>query len=605
MFDRKRSTAPLLEARGRRPVSPGGRFRRGAFVAGGLATAIASALLAPPAAAQVDVPFTQTNVTLGSVGSQVSYSVALSSLPERPVLIAEVVPDGTHPDMTLQVEISGCNLVNSFGSCSPPPPATGTGLQSTRWNVYRCVLGQTYPVPQYVGKTCNVIVRATSFGSAGPPAGFDLAIRGETVVPTGTSSSSITTSVQSVSITSKKDTTIYATSPTASNGRGQSLWASIGTPAGELRSLIAFDLASDIPAGATILDARLELTPLAPTVGGTPVDLYAISPDPSEPWLEGTSDAARDESVPAAPVDGAATWTHRSWASALPKGPWTTPGGDVIGPRLVRATIAGQPTLVLSSPELVAHVAALHASSGVADGFLVTTVEGSARFASDEDPSPANRPRLIVDFSPATAPISGTINPNLVTFVNENQDFRWIYDLDQDDVLITPVAGRCEVANNGSNLLPYTYQFQGNPSYAGLDCCTWQIDSSTGIVGTGQALFFINVDASDPANQPPDSDTDGIRNLCDNCPGVPNGPLLGSCTSGSKIGKLCRSNQQCPGGACSLAQDDLNLDGTGNACVPEPALGASLWTGILGLAGLAGLAARRPDSRSSRFRRID
>ncbi|MBY0401649.1 hypothetical protein K2X89_15255, partial [Myxococcota bacterium] len=344
---------------------------------------------------------------------------------------------------------------------------------------------------------------------------------------------------------------------------------------------------------------------MSSTVPNALVDLFAVAPNPAVPWTEGTSDAPGDESVPEAPVNDAATWTHRNWRSFLPTGPWTNLGGDVVGGRLVRASAFPGMKFVLSSPELVAQVEALYASSSVTDGFLLRSVEGSARFASDEDPIAVNRPRLIVDYALATSPVGGSINANLVTFVNENQNFRWIYDTDNDDVLITPVLGRCEVANNGGNLLPYTYRFQGSPSYVGLDCCTWQIESSSGISGAGQALFFINVDASNPANQPPDSDTDGIKNLCDNCPARPNGPLLGSCTSGTKIGLLCRSNQQCPGGTCSQAQNDSNLDGIGNACVPEPNFGAALMAGVVGLAGLAGragLAARRRDSRRSHHR---
>ncbi|MFO0689067.1 MAG: DNRLRE domain-containing protein [Myxococcota bacterium] len=570
------------------------------------AAGIAALLLAGPAVAQVNVPFSQTNVPLGSLASQVSYTVALSSLPERPTLIAEVLPDAGHPDMTLEVAISGCTLSNPLGSCSTRPPATGTGRVTTRWDVYRCILGQSYPVPQYVGKTCNVSVRATSFGSNGGPAAFDLAIRGETVVPTGTATSSISTSVQSISIPPTKDTTIYKASPTSSNGLGQSLWVSRPSTSVELRTLIAFDVVSAIPAGATIVDARLELAVQTGTIQNTLVDLYALLRNPSVPWAEGSADATGDESVPTPPVDNAATWSHRSWSSSTPLGPWTKPGGDVDGKRLVQAPAPTSGTLVLSSPELVAHVAALSAGTSVADGFLLTTLEGGAHFGSDENTVPANRPRLVVDYSTST-PVSGNLDPNLVTFVNENQNFRWIYDLDQDGILMTPVVGRCEAVNNGANTVPYTYQFQGSPSYVGLDCCTWRIDSSTGISGTGQALFFINVDAGNPANQPPDSDTDGIKNLCDNCPGVPNGPLLGSCTAGTKIGKLCRSNLDCPSGACSLAQDDLNLDGTGNACVPEPGLGASLLSGLLALAARAtrrarraGLAATRSDSRRSK-----
>ena len=182
--------------------------------------------------------------------------------------------------------------------------------------------------------------------------------------------------------------------------------------------------------------------------------------------------------------------------------------------------------------------------------------------------------------------VSATIPTNTAPFINEGTNFRWIYDLDHDDIRITPIVGRCEITSNGGNLLPYTYQFQGTPTYQGLDCCTWQIDSSTGVTGTGQALFFINVDGSVPANQPGDTDLDGIKNLCDNCPAVPNGPLIGTCLSGSQAGSLCRSNPQCINGPCSLSQEDQNFDGTGNACVPEPGLGAGLSVGWIGMIAL-------------------
>ena len=344
------------------------------------------------ALAQVSVPFTQNDLVLSTLSSEVSYTVLLSSLPLRPELIAEVVPDDGYLDMALQVEISGCTLVNPFGSCpaeriSPP----GTGPRSVSYEPYRCIVPNANG-SNYVGHTCNVKVRAMSFGSAGAPARFDLTIRGVTEVPTSTIFGSVTTSVPSVS-------------------------ASIPT---------------------------------------------------------------------------------------------------------------------------------------------------------------------------TTAP-----------FINEGTNFRWIYDLDHDDVFITPVVGRCEVTNQGGILMPYTYQFQGAPTYQGLDCCTWQIDSSAGVTGTGQALFFINVDGSIPANQPGDLDLDGIKDLCDNCAAKPNGPLLGTCTSGSKAGSLCRSNPQCINGPCSLSQDDQNLDGTGNACVPEPGLGAGIliaWIGLTALAQRRARGTRRPMS---------
>ncbi len=271
----------------------------------------------------------------------------------------------------------------------------------------------------------------------------------------------------------------------------------------------------------------------------------------------------------------------------FPDDPWSSQGGDRQFPALAAGTVSGVGPFVMTSSALVDHVTLLASGSTSHDGLLLLATNGSARFASVENPTPSRHPRLSIDYALPPAPISSILPTSTSTFYNENQDFRWIYDLDHDDILITPVLGRCEVTDTVGYLLPYTYQFLGNPSYAGVDCCTWQIDSSTGISGSGQALFYINVDGGNPANHPLDVDLDGIRDLCDNCPSVPNGPLLGSCITGPQVGSLCRSNQECDGGLCSFAQDDQDLDGEGNACVPEPGIVSGLVAGWIGLFALA------------------
>jgi len=63
-----------------------------------------------------------------------------------------------------------------------------------------------------------------------------------------------------------------------------------------------------------------------------------------------------------------------------------------------------------------------------------------------------------------------------------------------------------------------------------------------------------------------DRDGDGIINKNDNCPGIPNGPLLGICTAGD-AGNPCTSNEECgSGGFCSMAQEDNDPDGFGDVC---------------------------------------
>jgi hypothetical protein len=72
--------------------------------------------------------------------------------------------------------------------------------------------------------------------------------------------------------------------------------------------------------------------------------------------------------------------------------------------------------------------------------------------------------------------------------------------------------------------------------------------------------------------------TSGQMDNCkDNCPIVPNGPNGGTCIvgAGTTIGKSCNSNSKCDiealdMGVCSMAQEDLDNDGVGDACDPSP-----------------------------------
>lgn len=52
----------------------------------------------------------------------------------------------------------------------------------------------------------------------------------------------------------------------------------------------------------------------------------------------------------------------------------------------------------------------------------------------------------------------------------------------------------------------------------------------------------------------------------DNCPLTPNGPGLGTCSSGT-IGALCTSHDECgDNGFCSMNQEDTDNDGKGDVC---------------------------------------
>jgi hypothetical protein len=66
----------------------------------------------------------------------------------------------------------------------------------------------------------------------------------------------------------------------------------------------------------------------------------------------------------------------------------------------------------------------------------------------------------------------------------------------------------------------------------------------------------------------PDYDKDGYFDIEDNCPTVANGPDGGTCTSGARFGEGCDRHSDCVGctAYCSLAQEDSDGDGVGDAC---------------------------------------
>ena len=69
-----------------------------------------------------------------------------------------------------------------------------------------------------------------------------------------------------------------------------------------------------------------------------------------------------------------------------------------------------------------------------------------------------------------------------------------------------------------------------------------------------------------------DTDADGIEDPADNCPTAPNAVYGGTCVAGL-VGAPCMDSGACwdgeNTGVCSLDQEDLDSDGTGDACDPD------------------------------------
>ncbi len=604
--------------------------RRLSFVAGTAAqiavlAVVSVACLGLPSLsrAQVAVPFS-ASPQFTNTSQVASYVVDLESLPLRPEVVVQAVPDATHGNLQIEIVITDFQLgADTPGQDFCPFPTDsivsppGSGPAKATWQAWRC----QPKIDDLIGDSARVDVRVLAFGSGGSPATVHLGLRGVTTVPNSSQlipyfPPGVPTTI---TIPATKDTTVYERDPSGSNGAGQFMWAgrdvntvSPLTPY-RVRSLLSFDLRfSPIPDTATVNSAELRLDVESILGSGNSLSVWSMGFEGR--WDQGNADAAGNEFQSGTSSTRAANWDHKG----LPDFSWFAPGGspeDLLATQAITTTGIKTFTGALLRDSVDSLLDDFLNQSGYQDGFVLRGPESSAassgvQIASRENAGVgANAPVLLVTVTQPAGAQEDLSQAGVVTFINEGQNLRWIYDLDHDDVYTTPVNGVCTVTAPGGNFMPYSYRFNGTPGFTGHDCCTWHLDSPlTGTLGTGQLIFFHNLDAGNPANMPPDTDLDGIRDLCDNCVLKANGPLLGSCLTGPSAGAPCRSNPECTSGICSLSQEDANGDKTGDACVPEPGMALMLAAGVIALAGTrTGVNARtartgrRPQSSPSRL----
>ncbi len=130
-----------------------------------------------------------------------------------------------------------------------------------------------------------------------------------------------TLAADTVSLAASRDNTLFEESGLLSNGAGDYLFAGRTLIGDARRALLYFDMSS-IPAGSTILSARLSLFMSMTIAADVDVSLHRVISD----WGEGTSDAANEEGKGAAATPGDATWLHTFAPSDL----WGDVGGDFI-----------------------------------------------------------------------------------------------------------------------------------------------------------------------------------------------------------------------------------------------------------------------------------
>lgn len=203
------------------------------------------------------------------------------------------------------------------------------------------------------------------------------------------------------------NTLIENVAGSSSSGLGPGLFVGKTNSSSLRRTLVRFDVAGAIPAGAHIDSVRLQMT-LTRTMDSDPVTVTLHRVEAS--WGEGTSNGGGGPGggggggAPA--TTGDATWLHRFFNTQN----WATPGGDFAAAASGQATIggaaaSGQVFTWASSAGMVADVQAWLDTPSTNFGWLLKGDESAAgarstrRFASREFAAEASRPRLLVVYS--------------------------------------------------------------------------------------------------------------------------------------------------------------------------------------------------------------
>lgn len=208
-----------------------------------------------------------------------------------------------------------------------------------------------------------------------------------------------------VTLTPTKDNTIFDPNGDRSNGQGPNLYVGRTNNGVVMRGLLAFDVANSIPASSTInsVSLRLNVSQVAPGGGPQTVGLFKLSAD----WGEGDSfDAPGGAGVWADAQANDATWTHRFYSTTV----WTTMGGDFVATASASQTINNSGVYTWdTTAQMVADVQAWLETPGSNYGWILkmddeATNKTAKRLDSAENGTIANRPMLIIDYTPPPPP---------------------------------------------------------------------------------------------------------------------------------------------------------------------------------------------------------
>jgi hypothetical protein len=210
---------------------------------------------------------------------------------------------------------------------------------------------------------------------------------------------------ETISIGASKDTTLIQ-DPLGSLSDGGDSGLFIGNPSSTHRTLIAFDVASALPAGATINSATLTLNLDRSHAFDAEMTVSRLTKN----WGEGTTVGAGGgggggAGGPAGAND--ATWIYNFYNTSS----WTNPGaeGDYLSPSGTFSGLGNLQSYDFNSAGMATDVASWLSNPSTNFGWILKADDsfGGMRFQSRENANTAGRPLLTIDYS-VTSGISGS-----------------------------------------------------------------------------------------------------------------------------------------------------------------------------------------------------
>jgi len=227
------------------------------------------------------------------------------------------------------------------------------------------------------------------------PTGVALSFPGEIPFPD-------VSAVESVTLSPAKDNTLYESATGAlSNGAGSHFFAGKTAGGSIRRGLLSFDLAGQIPAGSTVASVTLTLFMSKTSAGAKAATLHRLQAD----WGEGSSDAPSNEGGGTSASVGDATWLHSFFSTGL----WDNAGGDFLLAPSASVSVDGLGSYTWgSTAQMVDDIQCWLDDPSTNFGWLLVGDEASnstaKRFDFRENSTVANRPELMVEFTPSVQP---------------------------------------------------------------------------------------------------------------------------------------------------------------------------------------------------------